>query len=51
MLFARVLFWPGTEICRRLGVDPDSDAGLLRWLLNSLLYLIISLIILWNVVL
>ncbi|MGC1504406.1 MAG: hypothetical protein WA782_09745 [Sulfitobacter sp.] len=49
-LFADILFWPGNAICRKLNIDPNGDAGLLRWLLNSLIYLIISLIILWNVV-
>lgn len=48
-LFANIIFWPGNTICRKLGVDPDGDAGLLRWLLNSIIYLVICLIILWNI--
>ena len=48
-LLADILFWPGNTICRKMGIDPDGDAGLLRWLLNSLIYTIVSLIILGNI--
>lgn len=49
-LLADILFWPGNAICRKLGIDPGGDAGLLRWMLNSLIYLVICLTILWKVV-
>ncbi|MFT6022481.1 MAG: hypothetical protein ACI9PY_000590 [Ascidiaceihabitans sp.] len=50
-LLADILFWPGNAVLRKFGVDPNGDAGLLRWMLNSIIYLVICLIILWNVVL
>ena len=42
-----IILWPGTKICERMGIDPDGDAGLIRWMLNTLVYLCIGLIIVW----
>jgi hypothetical protein len=47
MKFADAVLWPGTKACERMGVDPEADGGLLRWLVNTLVYLIISFIIVW----
>lgn len=47
---SEIILWPGTKVCERLGVDPESDAGLIRWMFNTFFYLAISLIILWIVV-
>lgn len=44
-----ILLWPGTKICRLLGVDPESDMGLIRSMFNMLIYLTVMLIILWAV--
>ena len=43
MTVSELILWPGTKACEYLGVDPTSDAGLIRWLINTLVYLIISL--------
>ncbi|MDU9004340.1 hypothetical protein [Sedimentitalea todarodis] len=48
-LFDAIL-WPGTKVCERLGVDPEGDAGLIRWMINTLVYLVVGLIFVWIVV-
>ncbi|SEM78580.1 hypothetical protein SAMN05216227_1002144 [Pseudorhodobacter antarcticus] len=50
MTLADMILWPGTKVCERLGVDPTGDAVLIRWLINTLVYLTVSLIIVWIVV-
>lgn len=47
MTFSEAILWPGTKVCQRLGVDPESDAGMIRWLINTLVYLVLSLIVMW----
>ena len=47
MTLTEAFLWPGTKICQRLGIDPKSDAGLIRWMFNTLFYLTLSLIIVW----
>lgn len=49
MSLSEAILWPGTKICKRLGIDPESDAGLIRWMFNTLIYLVIGLIIVWFV--
>lgn len=44
---ADALLWPGTMICRRFGVDPESDQGLIRSMFNMLVYLVVILTIMW----
>ncbi len=43
------LLWPGTMICRRMGVDPESDQGLIRSMFNMLVYLVLILTVMWIV--
>jgi len=50
MSLSEVLLWPGTKICERLGVDPEGDAGLIRWMINTLVYLMVSLSIVWAII-
>lgn len=50
MTFSELVLWPGTKVCEHLGVDPTGDAGLIRWFINTLVYLVISLAIVWYVV-
>jgi len=50
MTLSEALLWPGTKVCERMGVDPEGEAGLLRWLVNTLVYLVASLIVVWIVV-
>ncbi|MGB7317341.1 MAG: hypothetical protein WBC85_05170 [Planktotalea sp.] len=50
MNFAEMVLWPGTKICEKMGIDPSSDAGLIRWMINTLIYLVVALIIVWIVV-
>ena len=47
MKLTEIFLWPGTKICERLGVDPNSDAGLIRWMFNTLVYLFVMLAALW----
>ncbi len=50
MSLSEAILWPGTKVCEGLGVDPEGDAGLIRWLINTLVYLVVSLIVVWIVV-
>ena len=50
MSLSEAFLWPGTKFCERLGVNPEGDAGLIRWMINTLVYLVVSLIIVWLVV-
>ncbi len=49
MTLTDVLLWPGTKICEWLGVDPEGDAGLIRSMFNMIVYLCITLTIVWIV--
>lgn len=49
MTMVDVLLWPGTKICERMGVDPTSDAGLIRSMFNMIVYLIVILGLMWVV--
>jgi hypothetical protein len=50
MSLSEAFLWPGTKVCERLGVDPEGDAGLIRWMINTLVYLVIGLIAVWVIV-
>ncbi|MDO5756533.1 MAG: hypothetical protein Q4P24_03310 [Rhodobacterales bacterium] len=50
MTVSDAILWPGTKLCQRMGLNPESDGGLLRWMFNTLFYLVISLIIVWIIV-
>ena len=50
MTLTELFLWPGTKICERMGVDPEADAGLIRWMMNTLVYLVALLVIVWIVV-
>jgi len=49
MSLTQAFLWPGTKVCERLGVDPEGEAALIRWMVNTLVYLIASLIVVWVV--
>lgn len=49
MTLAAFFLWPGTKVCERLGVDPEADVRLIRWMINTIIYLVVSLAILWAV--
>ncbi|WP_169961471.1 hypothetical protein [Oceaniglobus indicus] len=49
MTVSEAILWPGTKVCERLGVDPEGEAGMLRWLVNTLVYLVVSLAVVWIV--
>ena len=49
MSMSEAFLWPGTKVCERLGVDPEGEAGLIRWLVKTLVYLVSSLIFVWIV--
>jgi len=50
MSLSEAFLWPGTKVCERLGVDPEGEAGLIRWMVNTLVYLVVSLIVVWIIV-
>lgn len=50
MTLSKAFLWPGTKVCEHLGVDPEADAGLVRWLVNSLVYLVLALLVVWVIV-
>jgi hypothetical protein len=50
MTLTELFLWPGTKICERMGVDPEADAGLIRWMMNTLVYLIALLVVVWIIV-
>jgi len=47
MTLSEAFLWPGTKVCEKAGVDPEGEAGLLRWLVNTLVYLALSLFVVW----
>jgi hypothetical protein len=47
MSITELLLWPGTKICERMGVDPEADAGLIRSMFNMIVYLTLSLAVMW----
>lgn len=47
MTVADMILWPGTKVCERMGVDPKSDAGLIRSMFNMIIYLVIILGAMW----
>ena len=46
---SQAFLWPGTKACERLGVDPEGEACLIRWMVNTLVYLVVSLTVVWIV--
>ena len=50
MKLSEAILWPGTKACEKVGIDPEGEAGLLRWLVNTLVYLVVGLIFVWIVV-
>lgn len=49
MSVSEIILWPGTKICKRLGVEPESDAGLIRSMFNMIVYLVVILGFLWAI--
>ena len=47
MTFVNALLWPGTYICKMMGIDPEADFGLVRSMFNAIIYLTVFLIIAW----
>ena len=45
MKLAEAFLWPGAKACEYFGVGPEGEAGLLRWLVNTIVYLVASLIV------
>ena len=49
MTLSEAILWPGTKVCERLGVNPEGQAALIRWMVNTLIYLVVGLIVVWIV--
>lgn len=50
MTLTKAFLWPGTKVCECLGVDPEGEAGLIRWMVNTLVYLAVCLAVVWIIV-
>lgn len=46
----RAFLWPGTALTAKLGIDPDSEFGLLRSMFNTLIWTAVGLAVLFIVV-
>ena len=47
MSIVNLLLWPGTVVCRRMGIDPEQYQGLVRSMFNMIIYLTVTLGLLW----
>ena len=47
MSFVDLILLPGTLVCRRMGIEPESAQGLIRSMFNMLIYLVVILSALW----
>lgn len=47
MSFVDLILLPGTLVCLRMGIEPESDQGLIRSMFNMLIYLVVILSALW----
>lgn len=47
MTLGKLLLWPGTKICERMGVNPEDDAGLIRSMFNMIVYISFGLALVW----
>ena len=47
MSFVDLVLLPGTLVCRRMGIEPESDQELIRSMFNMLIYLVVILSALW----
>ena len=47
MSFVDLNLLPGTLVCRRMGIEPESDQGLIRSMFNMLIYLAFFSSALW----
>ncbi len=47
MSLNEIFLWPGTKVCEMMGVDPEADAGLIRWSINTFFYLVVGLLVVW----
>ncbi|SMX48905.1 hypothetical protein [Maliponia aquimaris] len=50
MKLSEVFLYPGTKCCERLGVNPESDAGLIRWMFNTIIYTVVGIVVVWIIV-
>ena len=49
-MLRRAFLWPGTVLTAKLGIDPDSEFGLLRSMFNTLIWTVVGLAIVFIVV-
>jgi len=47
MSIAQAILWPGTKVCMHFGIDPEGEGSLVRWMINTLVYLLVSLAFVW----
>lgn len=51
MSISDAILWPGTKFCEYMGLDPEGENALIRWMINTLVYLVVGLVVLWVIVL
>ena len=49
MSLSEAILWPRANVRQRLDVDPEGDGGLIRWMINTPVYLVVGLIVVWTV--
>jgi len=42
-MLRHAFLWPGTKLTEKLGIDPDSEFGLLRSMFNTLIWTVVGL--------
>tara|TARA_R100000687_G_C6370227_1_gene127656 strand:- start:275 stop:430 length:156 start_codon:yes stop_codon:yes gene_type:complete len=50
MTFSQAVLWPGTKVCEKMGLNPEGEAALIRWMVNTLVYLSVALAVVWIIV-
>ncbi len=50
MSISEIILYPGTKVCAYYGVNPEGEGALIRWMINTLIYLVISLTVVWMIV-
>ena len=47
MSIAQAILCPGTKVRMHFGIDPEGEGSLVRWMINTLVYLFVSLAFVW----
>ena len=42
-----IILWPGDRFCAQIGASPQQDSGMLRGFVNSIVWGLVTVIVLW----